>query len=119
VFDRLIEDGFIFDLLDENGESFDLEVLHTPGHAKGHLCFYDNSKGFLISCDNVLSSGTVVIAPPEGDMSEYLDTLKRLLNLPGFVLCVVHMGQVFSMRRQRFNNISPTASTESRKLSPV
>lgn len=118
VFDQLIEDGFIFDLLDENGDSFDLEVLHTPGHAKGHLCFYDKSKGFLISCDNVLSSGTVVIAPPEGDMSEYLDTLKRLLNLPGLrSLCGSHGTGVFDAKAKIQQYISHRLYRESQIIS--
>lgn len=82
-FDLLIEDGHHFHLIDSQGGEFTLTALHTPGHARGHLCFYDESTGFLISCDNVLATGTVVIAPPEGNMSDYLESLRRLKELPG------------------------------------
>lgn len=90
-FDRFIEDNEAIDLKDEKGNSFKLSALHTPGHARGHLCFYDRELGFLITCDNVISLGSVVIAPPEGNMKDYLNTLERLKNLPGLrFLCGSH-----------------------------
>lgn len=117
-FDSFVEDGFIFRLKDEKGDDFDVEVLHTPGHAKGHLCFYDSSKGFLISCDNVLATGTVVIAPPEGDMSEYLDSLKRLVNLPGLrSLCGSHGTAVFDAKAKIDQYISHRNYRESQIVS--
>ena len=70
-------------LQDSSGNSFDLSVLHTPGHARGHLCFYDQEFGFLLSSDNVVGQGTVVIAPPEGNMTDYLDSLEKMKELAG------------------------------------
>ena len=97
--ERLIEDGEIFELKDETGEIFELKALHTPGHARGHLCFYDEEKGFLLSSDNVVGLGTVVIAPPEGDMSDYLNSLERMKNLPNLrFLCGSHGAAVFDAR---------------------
>lgn len=81
-FQKYLKDGDVFSLKDENGNSFDLIVMHTPGHARGHLSFYDAENGFLLSSDNVVSSSSVVIAPPEGNLRDYLDSLKRLKNLP-------------------------------------
>ncbi|NNE68612.1 MAG: MBL fold metallo-hydrolase [Pyrinomonadaceae bacterium] len=81
VFDQEVEDSY--SLQDNLGNPFDLSVLHTPGHARGHLCFYDEEFGFLLSSDNVVGQGTVVIAPPEGDMSDYLDSLEKMKRLPG------------------------------------
>ncbi len=46
-----IDDGQSYELADENGRSFILECLHTPGHARGHLCFYDEEFEFLLSSD--------------------------------------------------------------------
>ncbi|HZY01960.1 MAG TPA: MBL fold metallo-hydrolase [Anaeromyxobacteraceae bacterium] len=53
-------------------------VLHTPGHARGHLAFHDERSGSLIAGDMVSTLSTVVIDPPEGDMAEYLRQLERL-----------------------------------------
>lgn len=53
-------------------------ALHTPGHARGHLCFYEENRGAMLSGDNVLGMGTVIVAPPEGNMSEYMTSLERM-----------------------------------------
>jgi glyoxylase-like metal-dependent hydrolase (beta-lactamase superfamily II)/8-oxo-dGTP pyrophosphatase MutT (NUDIX family) len=94
-----IEDNEQIELKDKAGESFFITALHTPGHARGHLCFYDSEKGFLLSSDNVVGAGTVVVAPPEGDMKDYLNSLERMKNLPGLkFLCGSHGAAVFNAR---------------------
>jgi glyoxylase-like metal-dependent hydrolase (beta-lactamase superfamily II) len=79
---RFIEDEDVYELKDERGEIFKLKALHTPGHARGHLCFYDAEFGFLLSSDNVVGSGSVLIAPPEGNMTDYLSSLERMKEMP-------------------------------------
>ncbi|HJR45260.1 MAG TPA: MBL fold metallo-hydrolase [Actinomycetota bacterium] len=59
-----------------------LRVLHTPGHASDHLCFHLTEAASLFAGDNILGEGTAVIAPPDGNMRAYLDTLRRLRDLP-------------------------------------
>jgi glyoxylase-like metal-dependent hydrolase (beta-lactamase superfamily II) len=61
------------------GAPFVLDALHTPGHASNHLCFAlaDRAR-LLFSGDQVMSGSTVVIAPPDGDMAVYLESLERL-----------------------------------------
>jgi glyoxylase-like metal-dependent hydrolase (beta-lactamase superfamily II) len=58
-----------------------LRVLHTPGHARGHLCFYEEGLGSLLAGDMVSAVSTIVIDPPEGDMDAYLASLERLARL--------------------------------------
>jgi ribonuclease/clavin/mitogillin len=56
-----------------------LRVLHTPGHAPGHLCFLDLASGTALVGDMVASVGTIIIEPDDGgDMSQYLESLRRL-----------------------------------------
>lgn len=57
----------------------ELHVLHTPGHESGHCCFYESDDKVLFSGDNILGSGTAVIRPPDGNMTDYLASLERLL----------------------------------------
>ena len=57
----------------------ELQVLHTPGHESGHCCFYESADRVLFSGDNILGYGTAVIHPPDGNMSDYMKTLERLL----------------------------------------
>jgi glyoxylase-like metal-dependent hydrolase (beta-lactamase superfamily II) len=78
--DRLIEDE---ELIELNGEPrLVLRALHTPGHARGHLCFYEEATGALITGDNIVGLGSVLIDPPEGNMLDYLRSLERLRALP-------------------------------------
>lgn len=56
----------------------ELRALHTPGHASDHVCLYAASTATLFSGDSILGEGTAVIAPPDGDMGDYLATLDRL-----------------------------------------
>jgi len=57
----------------------ELHVMHTPGHESGHCCFYESGDKVLFSGDNILGYGTAVIRPPDGNMTDYLRSLERLL----------------------------------------
>lgn len=98
-FQKFIEDEEVFKLKDAAGAGFELKALHTPGHARGHLAFYDAERGFLLSSDNVVGTGSVVIAPPEGDMTDYLSSLERMKSLPTLRhLCGSHGAAVYDAR---------------------
>jgi recombination protein RecT len=56
-----------------------LRVLHTPGHTANHLCLVLEEDGLLFSGDHVLNGSTTVVAPPDGNMNDYLASLDRLL----------------------------------------
>lgn len=58
-----------------------LRAVYTPGHASNHLCFHMAAERSLFAGDLVAGFGTVVIAPPDGNMREYLDSLERLRSL--------------------------------------
>ncbi len=78
--DRFIEDNEVLEL---NGEpSIKLRALHTPGHARGHLCFHDERTGALLTGDNIVGYGSVLVNPPEGNMHDYLLSLARMHTLP-------------------------------------
>lgn len=116
-FDKFIEDNQVFNLKDENGETFYLQALHTRGHARGLLAFYDEEFGFLISTDNVVGLGTVVIAPPEGDMQDYLETLERLKTLPNLKqLCGSHGSAVYDAKGKIEEYISHRLERENQIL---
>lgn len=98
-FQKLIEDGETFDLTDENGANFQLQTLHTPGHASGLLALYDAEFGFLLSGDNVINASSVVIAPPDGNLKNYLFSLERLRDLPNLrFLCGSHGSAIFDAK---------------------
>jgi len=73
---RAVGEGF-----ELTGAGFTLRALHSPGHASNHLCWLLVEEHILFSGDHVMEGSTVVIAPPDGDMDQYLESVRRLLGL--------------------------------------
>jgi glyoxylase-like metal-dependent hydrolase (beta-lactamase superfamily II)/8-oxo-dGTP pyrophosphatase MutT (NUDIX family) len=67
-----------------------LEVLYTPGHAAGHLAFYEPRYRLLFAGDMVSTQSSVIVAPPEGHLVTYLESLRRLRSLPARLLLPSH-----------------------------
>ncbi len=73
--DRTVADGVTLE-----APGFLLRAVHTPGHASDHVCWYWPEHGLLFTGDHVMHGSTVVIRPPDADMSTYLASLQRLLD---------------------------------------
>ena len=100
--DRLIEDGEVIELSEAStGLTWRLRAMWTPGHARGHLSFYEERTGSLLTGDCVVGFGTVVIAPPEGNMNDYLASLRRYLALPRLTALMPGHGPVIADARGR------------------
>ena len=81
--DVVLEDGDRIPLVPGKGGNWNLRVIHTPGHAPGHLCFLHERTRSLVTGDHITGGqGTVIIDPPEGDMAAYIASLERLLGEP-------------------------------------
>lgn len=80
------------DLLD-CGE-YTIRMLHTPGHVSNHFCFLLCEEQLLFTGDHVLQGTTSVILPPDGNMSDYLDSLNQLRQLPLRCLAPGHGGLI-------------------------
>jgi glyoxylase-like metal-dependent hydrolase (beta-lactamase superfamily II)/8-oxo-dGTP pyrophosphatase MutT (NUDIX family) len=78
--DQLIRDEELLTLAGE--PSIRLRAIHTPGHARGHLCFHDAQRKILLTGDNIVGLGSVLIDPPEGNMIDYLRSLERMRSIP-------------------------------------
>lgn len=63
------------------GDGVTLHVLHTPGHASDHVCFYLEEERALFTGDLILGGSTTVIPPDDGDLEQYLGSLRRVLEL--------------------------------------
>ena len=61
-----------------DGGSCPLEAWHTPGHASDHICWFAPSLGWLFTGDHLMEGSTVVIPPPDGDLTTYLETVARV-----------------------------------------
>lgn len=60
-----------------------MQAIHTPGHASDHICFAlpaRDGTAVLFSADHVMSWSTSVVSPPGGDMADYFNSLRLLLD---------------------------------------
>lgn len=67
-----------------------LLVLHTPGHTRGHLNLWLEQERLLFTGDNVVGEGTTWIGPPDGNLTDYLSTLRRLQTLNPAIIAPGH-----------------------------
>jgi hydroxyacylglutathione hydrolase len=74
--DVWLEDGSIIDL-----GNYELQVIHTPGHTSGCICLYDPRAGLLFTGDTVFAGGTLSEIAVGGNVSDYVNSVRRLSNL--------------------------------------
>ncbi|HEX8240883.1 MAG TPA: MBL fold metallo-hydrolase [Allosphingosinicella sp.] len=72
--DRILADGERLE-----GEGWTLAAVATPGHTSNHLCLALEQEKALFTGDHVMGWSTTVVAPPDGDMADYMASLDRLL----------------------------------------
>jgi len=73
---RVLHDG---DIIDIGGRV--IEVLHTPGHSPGHICFWEKERGYLYTGDLVYKD-TLFAYYPSTDPEAYMKSLEKLASLP-------------------------------------
>lgn len=69
-----IRDGDILE-----GPGWTVECVFTPGHTSNHMCFALKEEKALFTGDHVMGWSTSVIGPPDGDMTDYMHSLEKLL----------------------------------------
>lgn len=62
-----------------SGDGWSLESVFTPGHCSNHMAFALAQEAVLFSGDHVMAWSTSVIAPPDGHMADYFDSLRSLM----------------------------------------
>jgi glyoxylase-like metal-dependent hydrolase (beta-lactamase superfamily II) len=72
--DRVLADGERI-----GAAGWTIAALATPGHTSNHLCLALEQERALFTGDHVMGWSTTVVAPPDGDMADYMASLERLL----------------------------------------
>ncbi len=72
---RVLKDHDVIDLGNRR-----IEVFHTPGHSPGHMCFWEEERGYLFSGD-LAYKGTLFANYPSTDPKAYLSSLERIAEL--------------------------------------
>jgi glyoxylase-like metal-dependent hydrolase (beta-lactamase superfamily II) len=112
--DKVVEDG---DTLAVDGVA--LEVIHTPGHSAGHICILLKEEGICFSGDHVLGLGTTAMMPPEGDMAQYIASLRKLLDYDIRLICPGHGSPIAAPRRKLEELIEHRLAREQQVLNGV
>jgi glyoxylase-like metal-dependent hydrolase (beta-lactamase superfamily II) len=92
--DVVIRDGDVIE-----GQGIHFECVHTPGHTSNHICFALKEEKALFSGDHVMGWSTSVVAPPDGDMADYLGSLRKLLTRDDAVYWPAHGGAIRAPQR--------------------
>jgi glyoxylase-like metal-dependent hydrolase (beta-lactamase superfamily II) len=71
--DVLVHDGKVI-----AGDGFTIACVATPGHTANHVCYALAEEQALFSGDHVMGWSSSVIAPPDGDMGQYIASLEKL-----------------------------------------
>ena len=98
--DKMLNDGDIVKLGD-----LQLEVLFTPGHAPGHVCFYLESEGMLFDGDVLFRQGIGRTDLPGGDYATLMDSIQqRLMVLPDETMVLSGHGPATTIGQERETN---------------
>ena len=60
------------------GNGYTFECVFTPGHTSNHMCFALNEEKALFTGDHIMGWSTTVVTPPDGDMAQYMDSVRKL-----------------------------------------
>jgi glyoxylase-like metal-dependent hydrolase (beta-lactamase superfamily II) len=72
------------------GDGFSFECVYTPGHTSNHMCYGLREEQALFTGDHVMGWSTTVVAPPDGDMAQYMASLRKLLVREDQILYPTH-----------------------------
>ncbi|MEN5145645.1 MBL fold metallo-hydrolase [Brevundimonas diminuta] len=61
------------------GDGWTIEAMATPGHASNHMAFVLKDENALFSGDHIMGWSTTVVAPPDGDMADYMASLDAVI----------------------------------------
>ena len=91
-----------------SNDSFEFEVLWTPGHSPGHICLYERERRFILTGDHVLYDTVphVGFNPQSGDnpLGDYISSLEKLERLKVNFILPGH-GPVFNALGLRIERI--------------
>ncbi|MFX1274175.1 MAG: MBL fold metallo-hydrolase [Promethearchaeota archaeon] len=98
--DEIIEENIEFVI---NNDKW--KVLHTPGHSIDHISLYNEKKGILLAGDNILRTKTTWLGPPGSNIQDYLNSLKKIHELPKLEIILPSHGSHIENPKERIEEI--------------
>lgn len=94
--EETIDVGFVPDVAVADGEvvaaapGLSVTAIHTPGHTSNHTCYALEEPSVLFTGDHVMGWSTTVVSPPDGDMSDYIESLRKVAGRRDAMLIPTH-----------------------------
>ena len=82
-----------------NGNGWTIRAIHTPGHTSNHMCYGLEEQLILFTGDHIMGWSTTVIVPPDGNMTSYIESLKKVLNYKYKIFYPTHGGPITKPRQ--------------------
>jgi len=111
-----LEEGDTIELNGPSGVST-WEVIETPGHCPGHICLVGEAG--VVSGDNCVVVGTILVPSSDGDMDSYISGLMRIRDLAPPMLFPGHGPASPNPRRLLDRYIEHRSSRHERVLNAV
>ena len=83
--DVLVGDGDVI-----SGPGWTLDVIETPGHTSNHLCFGLREENACLTGDHIMGWSTTIVAPPDGNMADYMRSLDKIEAMDFGILWPTH-----------------------------
>jgi glyoxylase-like metal-dependent hydrolase (beta-lactamase superfamily II) len=84
--DVAVADGEVIDV----GPGLTVTAVHTPGHTSNHTCYALAEPSVLFTGDHVMGWSTTVVSPPDGDMTDYIESLRKVAGRRDAMLIPTH-----------------------------
>lgn len=81
-----VRDGETFLTVD----GWSLTGIHTPGHTSNHMCFHLDAENALFTGDHIMGWSTTVVSPPDGNMADYMASVRKLMSRSDAILYPTH-----------------------------
>ena len=83
---------------------YEFEVIHTPGHAPGHVMYYCASEKVLIGGDLIIGGSVGRTDLPDSSYDDLVKSIQRVMKLPGATKLMGGHGEISTLDEERENN---------------
>ena len=97
-----------------NGEHW--KIFPSPGHSPEHISLYSEEKGILFSGDNILKMQSTWLGPPESNITDYIETIKKIQNLPNLKLILPAHGEIINNPKETLSAILERMNKRKRQV---
>ena len=81
------------------GRDWALQAIATPGHMANHMCFALDGDEALFSGDHIMAWSSSIVAPPDGDMQAYIQSLHKIAAIDWKTIWPAHGGPIVSPQK--------------------